>query len=249
MAVATTRPPSGGKHGEDRMQAITRRKLEMGRRALDFSRAHPDQSAGYGTALARLEERLARADQLANVQRQGILDVRTATARKQELRRAMTMGHLNHLARVARQAAVELPELDRKFLLTRDVGSYLSFRTAARGMAAEAVAQKELLVKHGLAEFVLDDLEHTLDKFETAIEQGDAGRRGHMGATAELMRVADDVVAAVAVLNGLNRIRFAGDGEALAGWEGASSVLASPRRGEKPAPGTPPASGEVKPAA
>jgi hypothetical protein len=228
------------------MQAMTRRKLEMGRRALDFSRAHPDQSAGYGTALARLEERLARADQLATTQRQGIVDVRTATARKQELRRAMTMGHLNHLVNVARQAAVELPELDRKFLLPRDVGSYLAFRGAARDMATEALTRKDVLMKHGLAEFVLDDLEHTLDKFDTAVELGDAGRRQHIGATQELKRVADDVVAAVAVLNGLNRIRLAGDHEGLDQWEAASTVLQNPRRDEGP---TPPAGTEVKPAA
>ena len=48
------------------MNAKVRRKLEMGRRAHEFSRANPDASAGYVAALARLEERLARADALAD---------------------------------------------------------------------------------------------------------------------------------------------------------------------------------------
>ena len=53
------------------MNAKTRRKIEMGTRALDFSRAHPDASPGYAAALASLEQRLARADQLAAQQRDG----------------------------------------------------------------------------------------------------------------------------------------------------------------------------------
>jgi hypothetical protein len=41
-----------------------RRKLEMGRRALEFARAHPDSNPAYVAAVARLEALLARAAQL-----------------------------------------------------------------------------------------------------------------------------------------------------------------------------------------
>src|SRR5207247_5980498 len=83
---------------EDRMNAKSRRKIEMGRRALDFSRAHPDASPGYTAAVTRLEERLARANEVAGQQRDGQLEVRAATARKFELRRIMRQAHLAHLA-------------------------------------------------------------------------------------------------------------------------------------------------------
>ena len=63
---------------EDRMNAKSRRRIEMGTRALDFSRAHPDASPGYTAAVTRLEERLARAEQLATQQREGTLQVRAA---------------------------------------------------------------------------------------------------------------------------------------------------------------------------
>ena len=46
------------------MDEGTRRKLEMGKRALEFARAHPDSSPQYVAAVARLEALLARADQL-----------------------------------------------------------------------------------------------------------------------------------------------------------------------------------------
>jgi hypothetical protein len=41
-----------------------RRRLEMGRRALEFARAHPDSNPAYVEAVARLEALLARAAEL-----------------------------------------------------------------------------------------------------------------------------------------------------------------------------------------
>jgi hypothetical protein len=46
------------------MNEETRRKLEMGKRALDFCRAHPDSSPEWVAAVARLEALLARAEEL-----------------------------------------------------------------------------------------------------------------------------------------------------------------------------------------
>ena len=43
------------------MNAVSRRKIEMGVRALEFSRANPDADAGYGVAAAKLEQLVARA--------------------------------------------------------------------------------------------------------------------------------------------------------------------------------------------
>ena len=56
------------------MLASTRRRLEMGARALEFSRQQPNPSAGYAAAVARIEERLTRAKV---VERQEVCDVFT----------------------------------------------------------------------------------------------------------------------------------------------------------------------------
>jgi hypothetical protein len=233
------------------MNAKSRRKIEMGRRALDFSRAHPDASPGYTAAVTRLEERLTRANELAGQQRDGLLEVRAATARKFELRRSMRQAHLAHLAQVAKIAGREVPELAQKFVFKPRTTSYLAFRTAARGIAAEAESQKEVLVKHGLVEAVLESLVQALDQFDAAVENGSAGRQAHVGASAELGAVADEVVQIVNVMDGLNRYRFAKEGELLAAWESASNVSATPRS-STPKAGTgdaPPAGGEIRPAA
>lgn len=224
------------------MNAKSRRRIEMGTRALEFSRAHPDESPGYAAALTRLEELLDRAEELADRQRDGILQVRASTARKRELRVAMRKAHLAHLAKVARIAAREVPELAQKLTLRPGTRTYLAFRTAARGMAAEAQSRKEVLVKHGLAESVLVNLAQTLDQFDAAVESGVTGRQTHVGASAELQAVADEIFQIVQVMDGLNRYRFMNDLELLAVWDSASSVLAAPKTTPKP-------DGEIRPAA
>ena len=227
------------------MNAKTRSKLEMGSRALEFSRAHPDESEGYTAALAHLEEQLDHSTELATRQREGFIEVRAATARIVEITHAMRRKQLVHLARVARLASKELPELAQKFVLPRDPASYLAFKTLASGMVAEAQRQKELLTKHGLVERVLESLVESLQELDVVVEQGSEGRRVHIGASAELDVVADEVVQIVKAIDGWNRYRFAKEPDLLASWKAASNVI-GPRSPEKTPPST---EGEIKPAA
>ncbi|HET6778912.1 MAG TPA: hypothetical protein VFH26_08475 [Gemmatimonadales bacterium] len=221
----------------------------MGQRVLEFSRQYPDPSPGFVAAAARLQDRLTRAELLARQQVDGRAEMRVSTERKRELRRLITQAHLDHLANVAELASVEEPELFRKFLLPPDATTYLSFHAAASGIAAEAESRKELLLKHGLSEEVLNDLKVSLDLFETALEQGFAGRISRAGATAELVAVAEEVVQIVKVMNGMIRIRFANQPELLGAWEIATNVVATPRTLTRPnsdgtpPPGQPPVSG------
>jgi hypothetical protein len=220
------------------VRAKTRKKLEMGKIVLEFSRQHPDPSPGFVAAVALLQERLARADQLARQQFDGRSEVHAATARKRQLRRLMKKAHLHHLSNVAELAAEEEPEVVQKLRFPSDASTYLAFQAAAEGMAAEAESRKELLMKHGLSEEVLSDLKVTLQEFDTAVQQGSAGRLTHVGASAELLRIADEIVQVVQVMNGLVRIRFANQEELLAAWESASSVVAIPKPETKPVTGT-----------
>jgi hypothetical protein len=205
----------------------------MGSRVLKFSRAHPDASPGFATVLARLEERLTRANQLAEQQRIGISDVRSATRQKARLRKLIRRSHLVHLAGVA-QGVAEMPDLAAKFVLLPMTAPYMAFRAAAGGMAAEAQSQKEILVKNGLAESALGGLTEGLQQFDEAVERFNSARAAHVGASAELDVVARDVVHIVTVMDGLNRARFADDAELLAAWESASNTFGPLHTGEKP---------------
>jgi hypothetical protein len=227
----------------------------MGRKVLEFVRLYPNPKPGFVTAVARLQELLARADQLARQQLDGLSEVHAATTRKRELRRLLRSAHLDHLVNVARIAAVEDSEVLQKFALPVDATSYLAFQAAANGMAAEAESRKDLLMKHGLSEEVLTGLKTILGEFQSAVDQSSGGRLAHVGASADLLAVADEIVRVVRMMNGVVRIAFAHQPDILAAWESASSVFATPRA-EKPEPeetpvpgGTPPAGDEIRPAA
>lgn len=233
------------------MNARTRTKLDMGDRALNFIRAHPDASPGYAAALTDLEQRLTKAQELARAQQEGINQRRAANARKNALRRQMSRAQLRHLARVAKIAAKDTPDLAGKLVLKTSRPTYRAFRAVAGSMVAEAQTQKELLVKHGLADTVLDSLVQSLDQFDKAVTEGTDALRTHVSASAELDVLANEVVDRVEVMDTLNRTRFADDAATLAEWETVSNIIgpAHPAT-DKPSPATPPSSGgEVRPAA
>jgi hypothetical protein len=227
------------------------RRLDMGNGALEFSEVNPDPSPGAVIAVNALKDGLERGGKAVERQRSGVLQVRAATARKEELRRTVERTLLPHVARVAQRASREIPELAQTFVFNPGTRTYLAFRTAARGMAAEAETHKELLVKYGLAETVFENLIQALDQFDAAVESGKQGRQLHVGASAEISAVADEVVEIVRVLDGLNRYRFRNDPKLLAAWDSASNVLATPKNGaSKLGTGdTPPAGGAARPAA
>lgn len=118
-------------------------------------------------------------------------------------------------------------------------------------MAEEAASRKELLVRHGLAETVLESLAQALKQFDEAVEHATDGRRAHVGASAELDTVAEEVVHVVKAMDGLNRLRFANRPELLAAWASASNVVRTPQStGDMPvSEETPRAAGDVRPAA
>jgi hypothetical protein len=219
----------------------------MGTRALEFSRAHPDSEPGTAEVVARLEQLIARANETAAAQRDGIVQVRAASARKEELRRAMLVP-IAHLAEVGRAAAREEHELGKAFRFRPDASTYFAFRTAARGMASAAQEHRELLAKYGLSQSVLDGLVRMLDQFDEAVALGNDGRAAHVGATRELRVVSREIFRTVRVMDGRNRQRFAEDGRLLGSWISASTVLRTPRPGTEPE-GETPADGEVRPAA
>jgi hypothetical protein len=230
------------------MNAESRRKIEMGARALEFSRAHPDTESGTATGVTRLEQLVARAEDTATAQRDGLIHVRAASARKAELRRAMLAVPIAHLAEVGRAAAREEHELGKTFRFKPGASTFLAFRTAARGMASAAQTHRELLAKHGLSQSVLDEFVQMLDQFDAAVALGNEGRTAHVGATRELKAVASEIVRTVRVMDGRNRQRFAEEEQLLGSWISASTVLGTRGRGTEPEGGIP-AGGEVRPAA
>lgn len=229
------------------MDAPSRLRIEMGTRALEFIKAHPDTEPGTAEVVARLEQLIARAKATASAQRDGIIQVRAASSRKEELRLAMLVP-IAHLAEVGRAAAREQHELGKAFRFRPEASTWFAFRTAALGMATAAHEHRELLVKYGLSESVLEEFVKHVAELEEVIALGNEGRAAHIGATRELRVVSTEIFRIVRVMDGRSRQRFARDVQLLAAWIGASTVFRKPQQPEEPEEETP-GGGEARPAA
>ena len=206
------------------MDARLRRRLEMAVRVRDFLRAHRTEGVAEGTALARLEELVQRAEVLAAQQRAGIVATRAATELRAEVRRALRSKLLLYLSAVGGAAANENAELGAQFRLPR-VGPNQAFVTMARGMLEKATAHQELLVKRGMSETLIADITAAIEEFEQTLEATRAGRLEHVGASADLRAVMAEISEQVKVLDGIVRYRFGDNAELMGAWGSAHSVV------------------------
>ena len=207
------------------MNATLRRRLERAMRVRDFIRAHRTDGAGEATALTRLEELIQRADVLAAQQRTGVVATRAATLQRAELRHVLQSKLLIYLTAVGAVAAKGNTELAPQFHLPPSGASNQAFLTAVRGMLQQAIAQKDLLVSRGMSAQLVDDLTAALAKFEQTLDATRAGRRDHVGASADLESVLGEVAEQVRVLDGLVRYRFSDNAELMGAWASARNVL------------------------
>jgi hypothetical protein len=76
---------------------------------------------------------------------------------------------------------------------------------------------------------MLERLDQRLDQFDAAVTLSTDGRTAHRGATRELQAVAIEIPRTVRAMDARNRQRFQNDGQLLAWWISANTVLVSPR--------------------
>jgi hypothetical protein len=206
------------------MNFSIRRKLEMAGRVRDFCRTHPDpNNSGYTTAVERLEVQLARAEALSQQEVAGHQSVAGAVINKEELRLEI---HKNValLSGLAEPAAREERDLAAGIVQPEMKSSHQAFLTRSRVAAATASSHQELLIKYGMPEKFLDQLNAMLDEYEKALNQQHAGRAAHVGARAELEAGMAETMLTIRQINALNRFRFRTDSESLAAWKSARDV-------------------------
>jgi hypothetical protein len=196
----------------------------MAGRVREFCRTHPDlANSGYTAAVQRLEERLARAEALAQQEIVGRQSVAGAVINKEQVRLeihrliALLAGLAEPAAREERDLAVGIIKPDVN-------GSHQAFLTRSRVAAQTGATHKELLVKYGMPDAFLDELNAKLDQYEQSLNQQHAGRAAHVGARAELEAVTADVMLIIRQIDALSRFRFRTDAESLAAWKSARDV-------------------------
>lgn len=207
------------------MKAVLRRRLEMAVRVRDFLRAHRTDGVAEAAALTRLEQLVDRAEVLVAQQRAGVVATRGAAAHRAEVRGALQSRLLRYLTAVGKVAAEENLELGVQFRLPKTAATNQAFVTIARGMLEKAREQKELFVSRGMSEQLLDDLAAALEEFEQTLEATRAGRREHVGASADLQAVLSEISQQVRLLDGLVRYRFGDSAELMGAWASARNVV------------------------
>ena len=147
-----------------------------------------------------------------------------AVEQRAGVRRALQGKMLRCLAALGAAAGKENVELAAQFRLPRIRVTNHAFLTMARGMLKKATAQKDLLVSRGMAEKLLDDLTLAVAEFDKTLAATRAGRRDHVGASADLRSVATEIGEQVRLLDGLVRYRFADSAELMGAWASARNV-------------------------
>ena len=206
------------------MNAQLRKRLEMAARVRDFLRAHQMDGVGQGLGLAKLEELLERAENLATQQRTGVAVVRSATKQRQEIRRVLQPKILGYLSVVGAVAATKNAELAEQFRMPPLNATHQALLTMSRAILEKATAQKELLASLGMSEHVLDELAAALGQYEQTLEATHAGRREHVGARVDLQTVAADISKQLRLLDKVVRYRLGDNAELMGAWESARNV-------------------------
>ena len=207
------------------MNAQLRRRLEMAGRVRDFLRAHKTDGVGEGLGLAKLEELIVRAEALDEQQRAGIVTTRLSTKHREGLRRALQSKLLLYLRALGGLGDPENGEAAVQFQVPPSNASHVALLTAGRDMLEKATGQKDVLLSRGMPPTLLDDLAGALGGLEKTIESTRAGRRDHVGASADLQTVAAEIKKQVRALDGMVRYRFGDNAELMGAWRSARNVL------------------------
>ncbi len=210
------------------MNAVVRRMFEMVARVVNFSDAQPDTDPGHTVSVERLKVVKAQMEEIAAMQRTGLIEVHTGATEKRRIRREMLAGPIAHLAEIGKLARRDHPDLVNKFRYKPSGDTYVAHRTASQSMLAEAQAHKEVLAQYGLSDAVLEVFAQLQDQFDAAVKAGSDGRATHTGATSALEVLALEAGRIVRAMDARNRWRFRSDGQVLGAWVNASTVGARP---------------------
>lgn len=219
-------------------------KLEMVLRALGFCRANPIPGDPAEPTVARLEDRIKRADDLKVQQESGRQAARTAARRRGGILRTLWNRPLRLLAGIAEAAAVEVPELAGVIVVPALDGKQAEFITATRTIMEAVTARKDLFLRYGMPATLLDDIAALLAEYDVATADGHAARRAHTGARAEMRAITEELMGLIDHLDSLNSYHFHDSPEQLAAWISARNI-AWPRH----RPADPPTDTQSNPAA
>jgi hypothetical protein len=201
----------------------TRLKVGTGVRVRDFLSAYPMDHQPAELVAARFAAQVERAQVLLTQRESGAAASKASTARRRTLKTDMVGGPLRHVNRITK--AVDRDEPGR-VKVRANVGKlgHEDFQATARAISQDVEAEKGLYLQHGLSEESLEELNTMLAQYDTAVVEGNAGRRASTGATAELKVVTRDLMRMLQQLDGIIMYRYRDQPEVLGAWQSARNI-------------------------
>jgi len=198
-------------------------KVDRAIRVRDHTLAHPATTEGYAELTKALVEGVARVEVLATQEQSGYLASNAATASKDEEHDGI-QEELVLLARIARGAGGEKPELPQRFRLPKATINHPTFLAMTRALVEQATAYKEVFIRDGMPASFIEDLTARIARYEAAHAAQDKATALHVAARVELREVLRQINLLVKRLDGINRLRFRKNPEQLALWARAKDV-------------------------
>jgi hypothetical protein len=205
--------------------------MDMVLRVLGFVHANPTDDPAFAAAVARLEDRAGRAQDLAAQEQSGHIAEQAATLTKRELRVQLS-DCLSFLGRLAATASRLQPELPIRLSIPKPHSSQHAFLTGCGVVVTEAQAQLDTLGKFGLTPEYLTNMAAVVAQYAKAIEAKNSGTSSHVGASGEFAALAVELNQLVRLLDAIYRPRFKNDPEKRAAWKSVKDVV---RPASKPA--------------
>jgi hypothetical protein len=195
----------------------------MGARASAFCKAQPDSNPRTAPVAARLIDLSDRADKLLEQHGSGAAVAATAVVDKATLRRAVSVD-LQALMTIARQAAHRFPDISVHRGVPLSRCGEADFIATARVALTSATTLLETLAPFGLSEELLASITQGLDAYKAAVDRKRDALGSRVGAQADLVSVAHEIMGVVASLDAVHAVRFKNSPELMAAWRSARNV-------------------------
>ncbi len=174
-------------------------------------------------AARQLSACLVKIDEHDNQQRSRGLFAQSSSHRANSLRRVVLR---NHMAPIARVAAVALPRTEelKPLRLPRGGVSFSNVVSAARGMATVAKTREDIFIAAGLAPDFIAQLVSATDALQASLDARGKSRHLKKGATVGIGTTIREARQAVRVLDSLVRIALEDDPALLTAWNAARTI-------------------------
>jgi hypothetical protein len=215
------------------MNNRVRKQMERASRVATFVRERRAELGSYQDPLTRLDQRVARATEVAQRETTARRAVTAAIAERNAVGGTI-QSDLRLLARLARAARLESVTVPIVIQFPGPRRNQTQFLTGARGAIDTAREYTSILQLYGMPAGLLDTVSAQLDRFEHLMHDRDGLAQAAVATTRELDLAATDLLQIATQWDGLIIHHYREDAVTLRAWEMAADMRTSRRKPPPP---------------